>query len=479
MSLLSVLIMFMSQINWYVFADDCQSCYVTPDQVYKYINSVKKILNIINVKWANSFNTSSSSNSSSSAWNVFEEVWNKTQNTWKKAVWSAESAYDSIRMSLVLTKDMSAWFSDDVMASYKVISNTDVGIRDWKLLVALDNLISDKIYKIWAANLVDKQISKNDTVRINKELKNIELFGDIEINWATYSDLMWLLWDINTFYKNIYLDFTFSNSKDIDHEENAVKIRQGYWSRFSMSIDRTIIYDYIEMMKKQYECSTKASVCPWPISEFWNDVNKILDSTWKDASKTVEKVKKSYNRLKEVLSKIKSFWKDNFTKSMEDKKNWLLARTQWINATQVIWYTWTWWVWKMWDKTKEDVINPWMSLVDDADRKAKQFFSKPIDLKEAERVKVGEDYTDSFKEVQFESDLASIINWVYTLHDKNTTNVVMENPAQVTSLFPSLSMKVYNNINVIWSSDKEWSISKNMIDACEQQCSNFKSKCSE
>lgn len=442
----------------------CPAQTATPQDLENYLQNVQDILNTIQVTPAQqNQNQQPAQASENYDWAISRAADRATS----AAKWVKDRVENTINDALPFAD----WEITDFYVNFKILQNSDVVIRDWNKILALDKHISKKATDIGVKWTNQELIPANDIWRINNMLIKFDFFTQkpqIPTQSVKKSELVWLMFQINMFYKKMYLEATKTS-----HNWDDLTILDKY---FKENVDRFHMwwYDTTHIQK----LVTAYTNCAWIEMTFWEFMTKF--NSWVDSivemwnwwfNTTWNSMKSSYSDLKCFMFGNCAWWMSQSNR-LSDRQNTLLTN-QWIDPTK-------WGASNMfglanaWDKVKE-----WANL--DALRwlnfdKFTNLFTMPKVEEKAQPITQSVErrrFVDNYKDV-----MKTSFNNILANQESNSADITMEKPDFLKKL-PQLSKKVYKWISVVWdpSDSNKDTVWGNFAWRCEKQATNASPTC--
>lgn len=510
-SILWVLIIFLSSlfINLFVFTNfsyaqeaDCPTKYSTPERVSNYISIVNDILSTIYINQTVQDKYENPQNYDSEVTKLWDRALNKAKDL----------NPTNFEWALFEWLPLVEWHTTDLLANIKILSNSDVVIRDRNSLINLDKVISKKFTDIYQKWTYQEVLNPRDISKINSSLDKLELFQSKDKNWkvskAKFSDkikkieAISFVWRLNIYYKKLFLVATNTVTDDL----NVLNINDFFrtdWEKFWIN-ELSINTKYVSSLKDDYACSVWVGMTFW---KFWEDFKKNIDMITEDGAnwrwKSRDRIKKSYNRLTCTLFPEGWCWSDyesqnKMMKDIKERQRELLIANGYdpdidnFNGKNMFWLS------KAWDNIKE-----WANFdglkkvhleekIEALESLWREVISCPTILFErcnesvnsARSVVSGKEDLDlqtqssRSQSIKTMNELARVWFNILDSQSKSTVDSIQEEP-KFLDMLPELSKQVYNSIKVLWDvDDKEsntlvWSFWR----TCDVQCSNSPWNC--
>jgi len=332
-----------------VNTDECLTCAMTPEILHRFIERNYDILSTIETldRWERWWEYNSP------RW-LFNQWWLPSipspNQTWNSMSWFT-SQYSILNSTFQgLRKNIKAkiqWFGTtasilshnvfnrDFLIWFGIIFRQSPFVRDYKKLIELDNLISDKLFdtSMWWG--LKDAIHPDHIKKINELTKKYEWW-----NMWVFED-WWLTIQSNATYKDLYSVLRAMNKKHrnvLAFPNISSKLHFGWEDIKSLSKSKILVkraQNYAEILQESYTC-VKWFVCDTSFSKFWYNMSKISENMKKWWYDSVKQIQSSVVRLQKSMQSFSEAIK--YRSSQEQTLNSTICQSIYDNKLETnIW----------------------------------------------------------------------------------------------------------------------------------------------
>ncbi|MBS8121700.1 hypothetical protein [Candidatus Vampirococcus lugosii] len=437
-----------------IYASD-EACFNTHPEINEYIDSMREVINSIEGKDFSSEELGGDSISQ------FGQGFSDVSRQLLRGTYMSAIVMKNITLDAV---------GGQSFTNLKMIFNSGVAIRDWKLLLYLERDLSDKAPKIGYAGILGEKIKKDEYEQYQEILEEIYIIDKIS-GWdqnITYSDLLQFIWKFNTFYKEIYLDAVGHNKPDFSLEEMANKL-----FRTTKLKVAEINNDEYQEFKEYYRLAVGSdNICEDNYSEkFLENIQKITGNSAFDGGSALDKFSESWLLLQEVLNDVRS--SGELSREYEERKEKLLKRHYGTTlANDLMSYEGTWGVGMTRDTIKNEVLDPLVSFVDKLEYVSKTTEATDEVTKEQVEESLQNKQSRAVAKEAFSAEMTNTFDTILSMQQEQFVESTLQDPRPITHEIPFLSKRVYEGVKVLGDRGNADTIIYNLGNACQYQCVN-------